>query len=155
MSSYLILKSLHIVGAILFIGNIVVTGWWKAMADRTGEPAIIAYAQRQVTLTDWVFTAGGVLVVLTTGLANVRLMGIPLTTTWVAWGLGLFTLSGVIWLGILVPLQVKLARLTRAFSAGEPVGELYWRLEWQWMFWGVIATLLPLAVVAIMVLKPA
>ena len=29
------------------------------MADRTRDPKIIAFAQRQVTLTDWVFTFGG------------------------------------------------------------------------------------------------
>lgn len=49
---YLLIKSLHLLGVILFVGNIIVTGWWKVMADRTGNPAIIAFAQRQVTLTD-------------------------------------------------------------------------------------------------------
>lgn len=58
-SSYLTLKSLHLAGVAIFLGNIVVTGWWKAMADRTRDARIIAFAQRQVTLTDWVFTAEG------------------------------------------------------------------------------------------------
>lgn len=35
---YLSLKSLHILAAVLFLGNIVVTGWWKTMADRTAMP---------------------------------------------------------------------------------------------------------------------
>ena len=34
------------------------------MADRSGDPRITAYAQRLVTLTDWIFTAGGVLFIL-------------------------------------------------------------------------------------------
>ena len=59
MNTYLALKSLHILGVVLFVGNIIVTGWWKVQADRTRNPAVIAFAQRQVTLTDWIFTFGG------------------------------------------------------------------------------------------------
>ncbi len=42
MDAYLLLKTLHLLGVILFLGNIIVTGWWKAMADRTRDPMIIA-----------------------------------------------------------------------------------------------------------------
>jgi len=66
-NTYLWLKSLHLLGVVMFLGNIIVTGWWKFMADRTKNPVIIAFAQRQVTLTDWIFTAGGVILVLAGG----------------------------------------------------------------------------------------
>jgi uncharacterized membrane protein len=155
MDSYGLLKSLHIVGAILFIRNIIVTGWWKTMADRPRNPIVIAFAQRQVTLTDWVFTAGGVILVLMSGLDNSLLHGIPLATPWTAWGLALFTLSGVVWIAVLVPLQAKLGRLARGFAGGGPITQEYWRLERLWLVWGVIATLLPLAVIPLMVLKPS
>ncbi|WP_420841213.1 hypothetical protein [Ferrovum myxofaciens] len=49
------------------------TGWWKFMADRTGNHRIIAFAQRQVTLTDFVFTAGGVVLVAIGGIGNAML----------------------------------------------------------------------------------
>jgi uncharacterized membrane protein len=65
--TYLLLKSLHIFGAILLLGNIIVTAWWKIMADRTRDPRVIAFAQRQVTLTDWVFTAPGALITVVAG----------------------------------------------------------------------------------------
>ncbi len=70
------LKTLHIVGAVLFLGNIVVTGWWKVMADRTRDPRVIAFAQRQVTLTDWVFTGGGVIWVAILIPVQARLAGL-------------------------------------------------------------------------------
>ena len=57
--SYLWLKTIHLLGVVLFLGNIIITGWWKFMADKTKNPQVIAFAQRQVTLTDFVFTAGG------------------------------------------------------------------------------------------------
>jgi uncharacterized membrane protein len=62
--TYFIFKILHILGVVLFLGNIIVTGVWKVMADRTGEPRTVAYAQQLVTLTDWIFTAGGVVLII-------------------------------------------------------------------------------------------
>jgi uncharacterized membrane protein len=44
MDDYLLLKSLHVLGVVIFLGNIIVTAVWKAFADRTGSPAIVAYA---------------------------------------------------------------------------------------------------------------
>ena len=51
------LKLLHLLGVILFLGNILVTAWWKIAADRTRNPAVIAHAQRQVIVTDGLFTS--------------------------------------------------------------------------------------------------
>lgn len=151
MDSYLLLKTLHIVGVVLFIGNIIVTAWWKVMADRTRDPKIIAFAQRQVTLTDWVFTFGGIVLVAIGGYGNAALHGIPMT---LAWGNALFILSGVIWVAVLIPVQTKLARIARTFADGGTIPETYWRLEKLWGLFGGIATVLPLANIAIMVFKP-
>ena len=71
VESYLILKTIHIIAAVLFLGNIIITGWWKIMANRTNNPVIISFAQRQVTLTDFIFTAGGSALLLITGMANI------------------------------------------------------------------------------------
>ena len=106
MDTYLLLKSLHILGVVLFLGNIIVTGWWKFMADRTRNPTIVAFAQRQVTLTDYVFTLGGVLLVLGTGLGNAILHDMDyLSIKWLAWGYWLFMVSGVIWVTVRIPRQ--------------------------------------------------
>ena len=85
MDSYPILKTVHLLGAVMFVGNIVVTGWWKAMADRTRDARIVAFAQRQVTLTDWVFTLGGVVLVAVGGLGNATLHGLPMRAYWLQW----------------------------------------------------------------------
>jgi uncharacterized membrane protein len=49
---YLLLKSLHIFGIILFLGNIIVTAFWKAFADFSKDWKIISFSQRLVTYTD-------------------------------------------------------------------------------------------------------
>lgn len=45
--TYLAFKVVHILGVVLFLGNIIVTGVWKVLADRTGELRTVAYAQRR------------------------------------------------------------------------------------------------------------
>ena len=77
------------------------------MADHTKNPVIIAFAQHQVTITDWIFTVGGVLLVLAGGMGNVYLHGMDfLHIYWLAWGSWLFIASGIIWVAILLPLQI-------------------------------------------------
>lgn len=156
MNTYLILKSLHIIGAILFLGNIIVTGWWKSMANRTNNPIIIAFAQRQVTLTDFVFTVGGSILLLAAGMANIGIHKMSIVDTpWILWGLLAFILSGIIWLAILVPVQIKQAKEAKTFTAETVISEAYWRREMIWYIAGVTATVLPLITVVLMVLKPS
>jgi uncharacterized membrane protein len=107
-NSYLLLKSIHIFGVILLMGNIIVTAWWKFMADKTKNPSVIAFAQRQVTLTDFVFTAPGALLAITAGdsmayIFMVNTWGIH----WLTWGRCLFIASGIIWITVLIPTQIK------------------------------------------------
>ncbi|MEX2167475.1 MAG: DUF2269 domain-containing protein [Methyloceanibacter sp.] len=156
MSSYLAFKVIHILGVVLFLGNIIVTGVWKVLADRTLDPRTIAYAQDLVTLTDWIFTAGGVVLILIGAYGMVWVAGLnPLGSAWLIWGQSLFIASGIIWVAILIPTQIAQAREARAFADGGPIPESYWRHGRRWAIWGTIATLLPLANLYFMVVKPA
>lgn len=155
MDNYLLFKSLHILGIVLFLGNIIITGWWKVMADKTKHPLIIAFAQRQVTLTDFVFTAGGAGLVLVTGLINaMNLNSDYLSINWISKGYWMFIISGLIWALILIPVQIKQARMAKLFEEGKEIPELYWKLGRIWIFFGIIATLIPLANLYFMVYKP-
>ncbi len=154
MQTYLAMKSLHILGVVLFVGNIIVTGWWKVQADRTRNPAIVAFAQRQVTLTDWIFTFGGSTLVVVGAYANVYLHDLPLAAPWLVWGQAMFFLSGLLWVAILIPLQIRLARLARGFAGGGAIPDEYWRLNRVWLWVGILATVLPAANLYFMVFKP-
>lgn len=153
--SYDAFKVVHLFGVIVFLGNIIVTGVWKVMADRTGDPRIIAFAQRLVTLTDWIFTAGGVVLILVGAYGMAAVAGLDLRgTRWLLWGQMIFVASGVIWLVVLIPLQILQARQARAFAAGGEIPESYWRRGRLWAIWGAIATVIPLANLYFMVFKP-
>jgi uncharacterized membrane protein len=153
--TYLAFKIVHLLGVVLFLGNIIVTGVWKVLADRTREPRTIAYAQHLVTVTDWVFTLGGIILILIGAYGMVLIAGLnPLGQTWLIWGQSLFIASGIIWVLILIPTQIAQARAARAFAQGGTIPESYWRLGRRWAIWGTIATLLPLANLYFMVVKP-
>lgn len=153
--SYEAYKVIHLFGVMLFLGNIIVTGVWKVFADRTGDPRIVAFAQHLVTVTDWVFTFGGVIIlgIGAYGMAGTAAVQID-RSSWLFWGQILFIASGVIWVVILIPIQIIQARQARAFANGGEIPASYWRYGRQWAIWGIIATLLPLANIYVMVFKP-
>jgi len=155
VNTYLLLKSLHILGIILFLGNIIITAWWKAMADKTKEPAIVAFAQRQVTLTDFIFTFGGVVLVSTTGIGNAVLHNMDYySIKWLSWGYWLYVISGVIWVLILIPIQIVQAKMARVFVKNDKIPDNYWKLGKIWLIFGILATILPMINIYWMVFKP-
>ena len=155
MDNYLIFKSIHIFGVIIFLGNIIVSAWWKIMANKTRNPVIVAFAQRQVTLTDFVFTLPGAMLLIMTGdYITYFLMQNSWDITWIAWGRILFIISGLIWLFILIPTQIKQAKLAKDFSSKDVIPNEYWKLNYRWFIFGTIAILLPLCNLYLMVFKP-
>ena len=155
MDNYLLLKSIHLLGVVIFLGNIIVTAVWKILADRTRSPEIVAYAQRLVTLTDFAFTAVGVVLILVTGEMMAARFGGVDAAPWISWGRWLFAASGVIWIAVLLPVQVWQARLAKGFAASGAIPSRYRTLSKVWTVFGTAATLLPLASLYIMVFKPA
>lgn len=151
---YLFLKSLHLFGVILFLGNIIVTGFWKLLADYTKDWKVIAFSQRLVTVTDIIFTTIGVIIIAVTGILMAQYYGDYFRVKWIVWGLSLFIASGVIWVTILIPVQILLQRITTTFRDNNSITQRYWKYELIWMVFGVIATVLPLLNLYWMVFKP-
>lgn len=146
-------KFLHLLGASLFVGNNLITPFWKALADRTRNPFVVAFAQRLVGLTDKVFTISGVSLLATGGYAMAALQPGIWSRNWLIWGHGVFVASGLLWMAVLLPLQWKLGRLARGFADGSPIPARYWELNRIWSLAGTLASLLPLATLWWMVAK--
>lgn len=146
--------ALHIVGIVLFLGNILVTAVWKLLADRTRDAAVVAYAQRLVLTTDVAFTATGVVLILVSGQVMAEDFGGVFGPTWLTLGFAFFIASGVIWLTVLIPIQLKQWQLSREFRSGDEIPARYWRLSTAWAAFGAIATVLPFINVYLMVFKP-
>jgi uncharacterized membrane protein len=146
--------AVHLLGVVIFLGNIVVTAVWKLLADRTRSPEVVAYAQRLVTITDIAFTATGAALIAVSGPILSEDLGGVRGPAWITWGLGLFAASGVIWVTALIPIQILQARLARRFRTADTIPDRYWRLARLWAVVGAVATLLPLANLYLMVFKP-
>lgn len=153
---YLLLKLLHIIAVILFLGNII-TGWfWKYHADRTTDPRIIAHAFEGIIRSDRWFTIPGVIVITLAGIGTAVVGQYPLLHTgWILWSIILFAISGAIFSWKVAPLQVRIADLARtAADSSQMNWDSYHALSRAWEIWGFISLLLPVAAVALMVFKP-
>lgn len=150
---YLLLKLIHVVAVILFLGNIVTGLFWKAHADRTADPRIMAHAMAGIIRSDRWFTIPGVVVILAAGVGTAMAGGIPiLGTPWVLWSLVLFAASGLAFMFQVVPLQRQILGIARA----EPFDAAWYKtVSWRWELWGFAALLTPVAALVLMVLKPA
>jgi uncharacterized membrane protein len=108
---YNVLKFVHILGVVLFVGNIIVTALWKSRADESGDLATVAFAQRTVARTDWAFTLPGILLVFIGGYGMAVVGRVPLNgLRWLEWGQGLFYVSALIWLIVLIPTNAVWSR---------------------------------------------
>jgi uncharacterized membrane protein len=146
------LKIIHVLCACLFLGNVVVSGIWAAMAERTRNHTIIQFSNRLVLITDLMFTATGAIGVVFTGHLMAGQYGGDTAHPWITWSYILFGVSGLIWMLVLVPIQFKqrllLQRTTQITSE-------YLQLSRVWQISGAVATVLPLPILYLMVTKVA
>src|SRR5690606_697066 len=98
--SYLDLKTLHVLSMVVLFGTGLGTAWYKWMADRSGNLEHIAVTNRHVVLADWMFTTPTVIIQPATGLWMAAMVGLPLSTPWLAASLALYALAGACWLPV-------------------------------------------------------
>jgi uncharacterized membrane protein len=145
------LKLIHLICACLFVGNVIVSGIWALLAERTRNHAIIQFSNRMVLITDVLFTLLGSLGIVWTGHGMAQNYGGGEGHPWIQWSYLLLSFSGAIWLFVLVPIQLKQRALLKK---SDTVCADYWRLSRIWKLAGAIATLVPLPIVYFMVTKP-
>jgi uncharacterized membrane protein len=151
----LLLKSLHILSVVLFLGNIITGVFWKFHADRGGELRGRALAVEGIIRSDRWFTLPGVFAIIITGVWLAIEMQLPLLRTkWIFWSLVLFGISGAAFGAFVGPLQKKLLANLRAGLAGSWNESEYRQLSRAWEIWGAVATLAPVGALFLMVMKP-
>lgn len=125
----MLLRALHVLGAVLLLGNVVVTGAWSVLLVRGGAPR--ALVARGIIVTDWLFTLGGAALLITTGVWRAIALRLPLwDTPFIRHGLLALGVATLLWLAVLVPLQRQMSRarddaeFARAFRRWTIVGWL-------------------------------
>ena len=94
---------LHILGAVLFLGNLLVTGAWMTWAVGQKDSRVAAFASAGVNKADRWFTSPGMILLLLNGLAMTAL-------AWGGW-LG-FTISPNRWIFVGLTLLMRPALCT-------------------------------------------
>ncbi|WP_295389081.1 DUF2269 family protein [uncultured Thiodictyon sp.] len=152
---YAFFKSIHILGFVLMAGNVTVTALWKVFADRTSKTQIMAFAQWLVTVTDFSFTLSGGFLMVVGGYGAAYVGHLALfTTPWLVLGQLMLAVAGAVWLGILVPIQIRQARWAQDFAIIGEVPAAYRKDSRTWLVWGLLSTVPLLAGLYWMVAKP-
>jgi len=146
-------KTLHIISATIFFGAGLMSAWWKLRGDRSGDVRVIAFAQREIVLADWVFTVPSGFISPLTGAYLVHAYSLPWTTDWVVVSIGGFVVATVCWLPA-AALQVKLKRMAdEALAQGTPLPAQFHRYNRVWLLLGVPAFAAAVGIIWTMVAK--
>tara|TARA_E500000318_G_scaffold29062_1_gene29080 strand:+ start:174 stop:641 length:468 start_codon:yes stop_codon:yes gene_type:complete len=153
---YFTVKFIHVLGVVLFLGNIIVSAVWKMQADRTRNPVIIVFACRLVNMTDFLFTAFGSALIVIGGIGLFHATGIALSDApHLTIGISLFGMAAVLWITGLLPLQIYMSKLAeRAVSEGATgMPQSYEKCRKLWNIIGVTAVLLPMGALYFMIYR--
>jgi uncharacterized membrane protein len=126
-----LLRVMHVVGAVLLLGNVTVTGFWAAYLYRVRARVPFRPVARAILLADLGFTVVGGTMLVVSGILLMRARGYSLAETpWLRHGIGALAVSTALWLVFLLPDQRRLERvdpgdgvaLRRIFARWSVVG---------------------------------
>jgi len=155
VSSYFILKAIHITSAAVLFGTGLGIAFFKWITDRSGNIAAIRVVSERVVMADWLFTLPAIIVQAVTGVALMRTLNYSLSQTWLVWSIALFCLAGLCWIPV-VWLQMRMRDIAREseHDAATSMGQGYRTYARVWFWLGVPAFAAVILVFWLMVTKP-
>lgn len=155
MTFYLIVKFLHVVGAAVLLGTGAGIAFFLLAAHLRGNVAVIAGVARIVVIADFMFTASAVVLQPATGLWLAWHANYSLWEGWIALSIALYIVTGLFWLPV-VWMQLRMRDLAvEAAMQERPLPPAYHRLFRWWFAFGFPAFAAVLAIVWLMIAKPA
>jgi uncharacterized membrane protein len=150
---YLLLKWIHILSSTVLFGAGVGSAFHLFASSLRRRVGGIAGSARNVVLADWMLTTPTAILQPVTGIALVEKMGLPYSTPWVAWSLGLYAVAIACWVPVVV-MQIRMRDLAdEAERRREPVPAAYDRLFHWWTGLGLAAFAVFLLIFWLMVTK--
>jgi uncharacterized membrane protein len=154
MTTYFVLKYLHIVGAAILLGTGSGIAFFMLMAHRSGDLRVIAGTARIVVSADFLFTATAVITQPITGVLLAREVGYSLSEGWIIASIALYILTGVFWLPV-VWIQMQMRDLAaQAVRDRTDLPALYHRYFWTWFCFGFPAFGAVAAIFWLMIARP-
>jgi uncharacterized membrane protein len=150
---YLVLKWVHVLSSTILFGAGVGSAFHLFVSSLRRRIGGVANSSRNVVLADWLLTTPSAIVQPVTGIALVHKMGLPYSTPWVAWSLGLYAVAMACWLPV-VAIQVRMRQVAEAAEhSGAPLPAAYDSLFHWWTVLGLAAFLAFLLIFWLMVAK--
>ena len=154
MTLYLIVKYLHVLGAIVILGTGTGIAFFMLMAHRSGDPAFIARTATTVVTADMLFTLTAVLLQPVTGGLLMALSATTLAERWLVMSLGLYAVAGLFWIPVIF-MQIEMRNLARtAMVQRQPLPPRYFALFRRWFGFGIPGFGSVMLILWLMVAKP-
>jgi len=153
LDSYLLLKLIHILSAVVVTGTGAGIAFFMFMASRSNNPQATYVTAKTVILGDWIFTTPAVIVQVVTGLMLMNKLNYSFTSAWFYWVLGLFIFIGICWLPVL-RIQYRLKELAENSLKSNRVDIEFKKLMKVWILLGIPAFVAVLIIFWLMVFKP-
>ena len=153
MDSYLVLKFLHILSAVVVVGTGAGIAFFMYMANRSNNSQAISVTAKHVILGDWVFTMPAVVMQLVTGLLLMNKLGYSYSSTWFYWVISLFVFIGICWLPV-IRIQYRLHDLAIVAIEKDEITVEFKQLMRLWTLLGIPALVATLIIFWLMVFKP-
>lgn len=148
MSTYLIIKLVHIVSASILFGTGIGTAFFMLRAYLSGNREALIVTARNVVLADWLFTTPAIIVQVATGLWLMGQLNISYASLWFVSVVSLFVLVGLCWIPV-VGIQI---RVKSVLDSGAGITEIAPLMK-IWMGLGVPTFLSMLLLYLLMVSK--
>src|SRR5438132_11742778 len=100
MTTYFLLKYVHVLGAVAILGTGTGIAFFMLMAHRSGDTAFIARTASTVVIADMLFTLTAVLLQPVTGGLLMTLSVTAFTERWLSVSLALYATAGLFWVPV-------------------------------------------------------
>jgi uncharacterized membrane protein len=130
---YTVHKLLHIVGVVIFMGNLVAGPLWLWLAYLQGDAALLKWAAVTLSEADVWLTTPGVQLTMWNGLWLAAAMGGVAGQPWLREAVVLVVIAAALSLGLVLPLQ---ERMVARAAAGDRDGTR--RAMIGWSVWGSV-----------------
>ncbi|QPF85029.1 DUF2269 domain-containing protein [Bradyrhizobium genosp. L] len=154
MTLYLLVKYLHVLGAIVILGTGTGIAFFMLMAHRTHDAAFIARTAATVVIADMVFTLSAVLLQPVSGGLLIMLSSTSLTERWLLVSLALYAVAGAFWIPV-VFMQIEMRDLARAAAEkNHALPPRYFALFRRWLLFGIPGFGSVMIILWLMIAKP-
>jgi uncharacterized membrane protein len=150
---YLVLKTIHVLAAMIFLGTGAGSAWYRIRADRSDDIRVIVWCQREIVRADWYFTVPSAIALPATAIAMVEVAQMPWGTLWIIWGIAGYAIAGLFWLPA-AWLQIAMRRLAEeSLAKSAPLPTQYRIYAFIWAALGVPSFFAAILTVWVMVAK--